>query len=219
VADYTEQLVGQYLIEVQTLADLVDKLKVCIYNVLQKDYFIPLNPNSFFSSAHSHEKNQTLEKKSEQSLDAKKDGLLVNVSQNPNSLLIEGITTSNKPCNEISMSKDTLFQNQVAKLIKKYNLPDASQISLEKGLRNAASNNKIEDLKCFITYVKNLDAKDTNPKMQRTALHWAAIKGNSECYQLLIQAAVDPMISDAVGKTALDYKGCLKSSEHLNQFS
>ena len=79
-------------------------------------------------------------------------------------------------------------ENSIKDLIKKYNLPNTSQHCLERGLRNASADNETEDLKFFIKHVNNPDAQDTNPYSQKTALHWAAIKGNSECYNLLIQA-------------------------------
>lgn len=109
-------------------------------------------------------------------------------------------------------SSNTLFEknNTIKLLIEAYALPDFTQASLEKGLRNAAGNNKIKDLKEFITLVENIDAQDINPKVKRTALHWAAIKGYEECYKLLQEAGANSNIIDAQGKTALDY---LKPSE------
>ena len=48
-------------------------------------------------------------------------------------------------------------------------------------------------------------AKDFNTKMQRTALHWASIKGNNECYALLIANGADASLVDAFNKTPLQY--------------
>jgi hypothetical protein len=90
-------------------------------------------------------------------------------------------------------------------IIKKYKLPDASQSSLEKALRTAANNNYKKELEILITHVKNINAQDTNEKSKKTALHWAAIKGHRECYELLIAAGADPKILDAQQRTAESY--------------
>lgn len=95
-------------------------------------------------------------------------------------------------------------QSEINKLVKKYSLPDISQTSLEKGMRNAATNNQLEDLKLFTKYVKNINATDSNPLIKRTALHWAAFKGHKDCYDwLLNHDATDS--TDANGKKAHDY--------------
>lgn len=105
---------------------------------------------------------------------------------------------------------NSLFKTtEINYLIKKYNLPDSSQLSLEKGLRNAANKNQLSDLKKFIPLVKNINAEDPNPITRRTALHWAAIKGHEECCQLLLESGASHSISDALGETADKY---LKSS-------
>lgn len=101
------------------------------------------------------------------------------------------------------VSQNALFKD-LDLLIKKYSLPDATQESLEKGLRNATVNNNVADLKCFIKHVKNIDAVDANPASKRTALHWAVIKGRAECYALLCAAGAKNSIADANGKTVLD---------------
>ncbi len=107
---------------------------------------------------------------------------------------------------KIVNNSNTFFDNvKIAPLIKKYGLPDSTQKSFEQGLRNAAANNKIDDLKIFIKLVKNINAQDVNPNVQRTALHWAAIKGHKECYQLLINADANPDIPEAAGETASMY--------------
>lgn len=94
---------------------------------------------------------------------------------------------------------------ELERLVKKYTLPNTSQKTLEKGLRNAAVNNKIFDLKIFLKYVKNIDAKDDNEKVGRTALHWAAMKGHKECCRFLLAAKAKSNIPDANGKTASEY--------------
>ncbi len=120
--------------------------------------------------------------------------------------------SNNRPIDCYSQKKlnfsisQTLFNNPELKLlIKKYDLPDSSQLSLEKGLRNAATNNRIEDLIIFLKFLNNVNAQDTNPKVKRTALHWAAIKGHETCYQLLLSAGADQDIQDAAGKPAKSY--------------
>jgi hypothetical protein len=105
-----------------------------------------------------------------------------------------------------TQAKATVFkQPDVKPLVAKYKLPDDLQASLEKGLRVAATNNQAEDLKVFISVVKNINAQDANPKVMRTALHWAAVKGQDECYQLLIAAGAKSDIHDYEGKTAEQY--------------
>ena len=91
---------------------------------------------------------------------------------------------------------------ELSRLVKKYKLPDTTQTSLEKGLRNAAYNNLIEDLKVFIAFVKNVNAADSNLATTRTALHCAAFKGHSDCYELLIAAGANALQVDATGQTA-----------------
>lgn len=90
-------------------------------------------------------------------------------------------------------------------LIKKYKLPDSSQPSLEKGLRMAVINNEVNDLNEFIALVNNINAQGAKLQLERTALHWAAIKKHRECYELLLQKGADPNILDATGKKPLEY--------------
>lgn len=112
---------------------------------------------------------------------------------------------SEEKMNSSYQSTHTLFQNaEMVSLLKKYNLPNDTQASLEKGLRNAAANNATADLKFFISAVTNINAQDTNPKMKRTALHWASIKGHDECYELLLNAGANPDIPDADEKKAFN---------------
>lgn len=97
----------------------------------------------------------------------------------------------------------SLYPSTVDRLVVKYGLENSDQISLERGLRKAAANNQIEDLNIFIKLVKNVNAKDSNPSVGRTALHWAAVKENKECYELLIAAGADPALVDANNIAAL----------------
>jgi SAM-dependent MidA family methyltransferase len=106
--------------------------------------------------------------------------------------------------NRITNNQASLYQD-LSPLLKRYNLPDSTQLSLEKGLRNAATNNKIGDLKILIKLVKNINAQDNNPERKCTALHWAAIKNHREAYNLLIAANANPNIPDVKGKTPEDY--------------
>jgi hypothetical protein len=106
-------------------------------------------------------------------------------------------------------------QEDINSLIKKYNLPDNSQESLEKGLRNAATNDKYDDLKIFIKHVKNIDAQDSNPKVRRTALHWAAIKKHDRCYQLLLASGAKDNISDANGESAANYSNTAALTKNI----
>lgn len=90
-------------------------------------------------------------------------------------------------------------------LLKKYKLPDDSQRSIEKGLRNAAANNQVDDLKWFLSKIQNINAVDDNPTQQKSALHQAANKGFQSCCALLLAHGANPDLKDAKGKSALDY--------------
>lgn len=82
----------------------------------------------------------------------------------------------------------------------KYGLSDYSQPNLAKALRNAATNNNVADLRILLKYVEDINATDTNPKVGRTAFHWACAKGHIECIQLLTRdGRLDPSIADANG--------------------
>ncbi len=86
------------------------------------------------------------------------------------------------------------LSSPIGNLIKKYKLKDDSQIELERGLRNAAANNRLDDLKIFIQKVQNINAKDA--KTGKTALYWAVFKNNLECVRELLSAGADPRIED-----------------------
>lgn len=107
---------------------------------------------------------------------------------------------------------------EITSLLKKYSLPDSSQAALERGLRIAATNNKIGDLGKFIKYVKNIDAQDTNMNVRRTALHWAAVKGHNKCCKLLLDAGASVTIPDARNETAEMYLNLNSAAESTNTF-
>lgn|GEM_PF-6278491 len=90
-------------------------------------------------------------------------------------------------------------------MLTKYGLSNNSQESLERGLRMAAHNERVADVKIFIQCVENINAQDSNPKKRFTALHLAAMKGNKEIIQLLLKANALANIKDASGQTAEDY--------------
>lgn len=102
-------------------------------------------------------------------------------------------------------AEEKLHEKQLAELVKKYKLPNSQQDSLEKGLRNAAHNDQAEDLKIFLRFVKNIDAKDKNPNSEKTALHLAVIKQSTDCIKLLLDNNARTDIKDKSEKTAADY--------------
>jgi len=89
--------------------------------------------------------------------------------------------------------------------LEEYKLLNDSQENLEKGLRIAAHNNRYDDIKIFIQYVKNLNAQDNNPEKRFTALHLAVFKNHKEIAQLLKNSDALVDIKDAKNKTAIDY--------------
>lgn len=94
---------------------------------------------------------------------------------------------------------------QLEKIKKNYQLPDTSQTSLEKALRQAAANNKVNDLTFLTGKVININGQDDKIESQKTALHWATIKKHKECVKLLMRAGASFDIPDAKKNTALDY--------------
>jgi hypothetical protein len=85
-------------------------------------------------------------------------------------------------------------------ILKKYKLANADQTSLEQGLRRATFMNNLEDLKLFIAYVNDINAQDSNPKSQKTALHIAFEKGHQSCFDLLIESGARMNIRNAKEK-------------------
>ena len=90
-------------------------------------------------------------------------------------------------------------------MVKKYNLPNTEQTSLERGLRSAVANQHLEDVKFFTQHVENINAQDTNPTSCKTALHYAVSKNNIACLKLLLDAGANPEIPDAQGLTTAQY--------------
>lgn len=106
----------------------------------------------------------------------------------------------------ISQTSQALFSDaKIQRLVKKYKLPDTTQKSFEKGLRNAAANNFIEDVQVLLNIVQNTNAVDENPTSRRTALIHAARNGHQACYELLLEHGAQQDIRDADGYTAQQY--------------
>jgi hypothetical protein len=117
----------------------------------------------------------------------------------------EDYVALNRPVSSAKSSIALFNESPTQRLMKKYKLSDDSQKSYEKGLRNAAANNFVEDLRLFIDLVGDINAVDENPKSRRTALIHAARNGHMECYQLLLERGANPEIQDASGSTAAQY--------------
>lgn len=94
-------------------------------------------------------------------------------------------------------------EDEILKLVKLYNLCDTSQSELEKGLRRAAANKSALHLQKFIEARVDINAQD--PKLKKTALHWAVEKNSLECVTVLLSNHADPSITDDSGKKPSDY--------------
>ena len=88
-------------------------------------------------------------------------------------------------------------------LQKRYKLTDLNAQQLAKGLRNAAANGKLDDLKTFIALGADINAADD--KQKKTALHHALEKRHMPCVHWLIEKGADYNIADISGTTAYDY--------------
>lgn len=122
------------------------------------------------------------------------------------SSLISRLFTSTSSSSNTPLSLKRGFFNKEDRsslLLKKYKLPDASQESLEKGLRNTAARNELDDLRYFIQHVNNINSQDKNPISKKTALHWAVLKNHAEAYDLLISSGAKADIEDAEGNLAI----------------
>ncbi len=134
-------------------------------------------------------------------LQTAKDELLSHFSSKPHDSQVEKKSTVLPNSGPVFIN--TLFNtrfSEISLLVKKYALPSHTQPSLEQGLRYAAATNKINDLKLFIKYVNNINAQDQKKDSQKTALHWAMMKGHHDCCRLLIDAGASADIKDASGK-------------------
>jgi WD40 repeat protein len=103
----------------------------------------------------------------------------------------------------IASSKDNV--DPLVEIVKKYRIPDQSQRSLEKALRQAAHNNQVNDIAILVREVSNINAQDENPLRRKTALHLAVEKGFIDCVKLLLTAGVRTDIVDAQGNNAAFY--------------
>lgn len=131
--------------------------------------------------------------------------LIKQVTSRLSNQLYSGFITNTEHMFERIFSKSKDIASLDKNISKKYNLPNISQLSLEKGLRQAAYNNQISDLKTFIEHVSNINAQDNNPASKKTALHYAVIKKYIECIKLLMDAGADIYLKDAKGNDSLVY--------------
>src|SRR5262249_53543424 len=87
---------------------------------------------------------------------------------------------------------------------KKYALENISQASFERGLRIAATNNYVGDIKDLLDSLHvNINAQDNEDK--KTALHHAVINGHIESITALLTRKAQWDIEDSSHKTAVDY--------------
>lgn len=86
---------------------------------------------------------------------------------------------------------------------KKYKLVDLTEPSLGRALRNAAANNRVDDIQFILQHFKlNIDIQDSNPQSQKTALFIAAERGHRASIDILLAAGANPMVRMANGQTA-----------------
>lgn len=100
---------------------------------------------------------------------------------------------------------------KTAALLKRYKCTEErTPENFALALRRTAAHNCVEDLSFFITQTPDLNMQDTG-RTQRTALHWAGMKGGLACAQALFQAGADPEILD--GAKENPYTCASKSQE------
>ncbi len=84
----------------------------------------------------------------------------------------------------------------------------------EEGLKIAATQALLFELRVLL---KTMSRQDINKKQSSdnhyTALHLAVFRQNTECIQELVKAGADPLTSDRLGKTPLDYAKELPNSK------
>lgn len=121
--------------------------------------------------------------------------IIASINKNKQTLeCIRTTLTERNISNNVSINSPGFFTD----LFKIYNLPDRTQASIEKGLRNAAFKGNVEDLKQFIKLTTNVNARDNNPNSGKTALDWVQSKCQDknnpkhkdylECLQILTEA-------------------------------
>jgi tetratricopeptide (TPR) repeat protein len=178
-------------------------------NLMECRYYVGSAYNIFLNSSNCGV-NHPFTQKAKQLLDEINQKILILKKEEHHSgSLYKGI-----------FSKHTTISpnNQLENYIKKYNLPDSSKSSLEKGLRMAATNNQVEGLEIFIKASVNIDAQDNNVQSKKTALHWAVIKKSLPCIKKLLETCAQDNIKDASSKTAYDYAKEINDSTILNLF-
>ncbi|MCH9757406.1 MAG: AMP-binding protein [Gammaproteobacteria bacterium] len=111
--------------------------------------------------------------------------------------------------------RHALFQlSPLDVLCEKYRLPDQSVSSLEKGLRDAAVNNRLQDIKIFLQ--EDIDINAADSETQKTALHWASSKGWRACVDYLLVHSADANLLDASGHSSAMYIEHMKNNLKTN---
>lgn len=115
-------------------------------------------------------------------------------------------------CDEIfATTQNNIFKNQVNAIFRNCLLTSLKARSnvlsemktAEKALRTAANSNLPFYIKHIIQEFNiDVNAQDSNSLSRKTALHWAAERGNNECIEVLMALNANPDIPDASGKTA-----------------
>jgi len=179
------------------------KIKKAKYYIERACAIFIKSPDCKINHFYTKKAKQTLDEINQKLLISKKEEIF---SDN----LFKGIFNKTEP-----VSANTLLES----LAKKYNLADTSQSSLEKGLRNAATNNNAEDLESFIKAGCNINAQDSNPRSKKTALHWAVIKKSAPCVKKLLDNGAKFTILDINAKTAYDYAITLGDKQIISLFT
>lgn len=140
-------------------------------------------------------------------------------------LILENLMNKNPAQSKEPVAKEpsnpilSAFQNteklKIQDILKRYQIAKESQLPpVETSLRRATAMGNKEDVVNLSKIVKDINAQDKNPKIKRTALHWAAVKKHADVYDFLISIGANPNIRDAQEKTAEDYrKAILKNNQ------
>jgi len=117
---------------------------------------------------------------------------------------LEGVNENFLPRFKAGFLETKRPKKSISTLEKEYGLKDTSQHSdeLEKGLRKAALNNKLEDFDIFVQHKININAK--NGSAGDSALHIAARKGYIEFVRKLLENGADISNKNNEGKTPLE---------------